>query len=107
MMTLTITTENNARPRRTSQVHKETAPGPGPRCVQAKRRGAAPVRRYCARALSDAKVLEIAVGTDLEKLIGQARTQHQRSGQRVWVWRLRDGLTVFEISEASIYAACA
>jgi hypothetical protein len=57
--------------------------------------------------VSGSKVVEIAVGTNLGKLNARARSHHERSGRRVWVWRLRDGLTVFEIGAVSIYAACA
>jgi hypothetical protein len=66
-----------------------------------------PVRRYCARASSGSKIVEVGFGTDLEELIARARRHHEKSGHRTWVWRLRDGLTIFEIRAASIYAACA
>ena len=83
-------------------------PNPVPRCIKPKRRGAAPVRRYCARTyVSGLKVVEIGVGTDLKKLVARARSRHRRSGQRTWVWSLRTGLTVFELGAVPFYAACA
>jgi hypothetical protein len=70
--------------------------------MKPKRRCAAPVRRYCARAYaSGSKVLELGVDTDLEKLVARARRHYERSGQRTWVWSLRTGLTVFEIGAGS------
>jgi hypothetical protein len=63
--------------------------------------------RYSARTYAGSKIVELGFGLDLEKLIARARSHHQRSGQRVWVWRLRDGLTIFEVGEVAIQAACA
>jgi hypothetical protein len=101
--------------RRTSQARKEikrhaappaNQPGPGPRCIEPKRRGAAPIR-YCARAFKDSKIVELAVGENLTRVLGRARSHHQRSGQHVWVWSIRSGETVFEIGAVAIRSACA
>lgn len=67
---------------------------------------AAPVR-YSARTYAGSKIVELAIGEDLTKVIACARRHHSQSGQPVWVWRLKDGKTIFEIGAVSIRAACA
>jgi len=71
-----------------------------------KRRRGAPVR-YSARAYSGSKIVELAIGENLARVMGYARHHHSQSGQPSWVWRLKDGKTVFEIGAVSIYAASA
>jgi hypothetical protein len=67
---------------------------------------AAPVR-YSARTYAGSKVVEIAIGESLTRVLARARSHHRRSGQAAWVWNVRTGETVYQIGEVSIYAACA
>jgi len=72
------------------------------------KRRASPLR-YSARAVgSSGRITELAISVDLKKVIACVRSHHERSGERSWVWRLKDGRTVFELLAAvSNYAACA
>ena len=71
-----------------------------------KRRRGAPVR-YSARAYSGSKIVELAIGENLTRVLARARSHHRRSGQPTWVWNVRTGKTIFEIGAVSNYAACA
>lgn len=57
---------------------------------------ATPVR-YCARAYAGSKIVELAIGENLTRVIACARRHHCQTGQPAWAWALRDGRTVFEI----------
>jgi hypothetical protein len=72
-----------------------------------KRKRAAPVR-YSARTITDAgRIVEIAIGENLEKILARARSHHRKCGQGAWVWNVRTGETIIEIGKVSTYAACA
>ena len=71
-----------------------------------KRKRAAPVR-YSARAYAGARIIEIAIGENLEKILARARSHHRKCGQGAWVWNVRTGETIIEIGKVSTYAACA
>jgi uncharacterized protein (UPF0371 family) len=60
------------------------------------KRRAAPVR-YCARACTGSKIIELAIGENLARVIACARRHHRQTGQPAWVWRLKDGKSIFEI----------
>ena len=70
------------------------------------KRRAAPVR-YSARTYVGSKIVELAIGENLTRVLARARSDHRRSGQPTWVWNVRTGKTVFEIGAVSIQAACA
>jgi len=57
--------------------------------------------RYSARVrLETGKLEEIGFGTDLAKLTRQVKQVHNERGLDVWIWRLKDGVTVFAITAA-------
>jgi hypothetical protein len=62
-----------------------------------KRKRAAPIR-YSARTITDAgRIVEIAIGENLEKILACARSHHRKCGQATWAWRLKDGKTIIEL----------
>ena len=55
--------------------------------------------RFSLRAkLPDGKIKEIGQGTDLEELITQAKQYHEKTKADVWIWRPKDGATLFAIA---------
>jgi hypothetical protein len=56
--------------------------------------------RYCARVQTPTGIEEIGIGTELEKLIAQAKKHHDKYGLNVWVWNVRTGETLFGIAHA-------
>lgn len=70
------------------------------------KRRAAPVR-YSARAYVGSKIVEIAIGTDLSRVLARARSHHDRTGRPVWAWNVRTGETVYQVGAVAIQAACA
>jgi len=62
--------------------------------------------RYSARArLETGGIQEIGTGTDLAELTRQLKQLHNARGLDVWIWRLRDGVTVFAITAALVQKA--
>jgi hypothetical protein len=74
---------------------------------QGKRKSRGAPIRYSARTYVGSKIVEIAIGTDLTRVLACARRHHERTGRPVWGWNVRTGESVFEVGEVAIQAACA
>lgn len=68
------------------------------------KRAAAPVR-YSARAYAGSKIVEIAIGANLQRVLARARRHHEKHGGQAWVWNVRTGETLHRIGGEIAVAA--